>query len=77
MYRVIHLVVDLGWVDFDLGRVFHRLAHLPSHFCQISFSPGRIGQTVGRRPNGCQGLSLNDQTILFLVILLDITVSVG
>ena len=31
----------------------------------------------GRRPNGFLGLSLNDRTILFLVILFDRTVSVG
>ena len=31
----------------------------------------------GRRPNGFLGLSLNDRTNLFLVILLDKTVSVG
>ena len=30
----------------------------------------------GRRPNGFLGLSLNDRTILFLVDLLDKTVSV-
>ena len=33
--------------------------------------------SVGRRLNGFWGLSLNDRTILFLVILLDNTVSVG
>ena len=33
--------------------------------------------TVGRRSNGFLGLSLNDGIILFLVILLDKTVSVG
>ena len=32
--------------------------------------------TIGHRPNGFLGLSLNDSTILFLVILLDKTVSV-
>ena len=32
---------------------------------------------IGRRPNGFLGLSLNDGTILFRVILLDKTVSVG
>ena len=31
----------------------------------------------GRRPNGFMGMSLIDRTILFLVILLDNTVSVG
>ena len=31
----------------------------------------------GRRPNGFLGLSFNVRTILFLVILLDKTVSVG
>ena len=34
-------------------------------------------QLLGRRPNGFLGLSLNDRTILFLVTLLDKTVSVG
>ena len=34
-------------------------------------------QILGRRLNGFLGLSLNDGTILFLVILLDKTVSVG
>ena len=33
--------------------------------------------TLGRRLNSFLGLSLNDRTILFLVILLDKTVSVG
>ena len=33
-------------------------------------------RTKGRRPNGLLGLSLNDRNILFLVILLDKTVSV-
>ena len=32
---------------------------------------------VGRCPNGFLGLSLNDRPILFLVILVDKTVSVG
>ena len=32
--------------------------------------------TVGRRPNTFLGLSLTDRTILFLVILVDKTVSV-
>ena len=32
---------------------------------------------VGRRPNGVLRLSLNDMTILLLMILLDKTVSVG
>ena len=32
---------------------------------------------LGRRPNGFLGLSLNDMTIIFLVILLEKTVSVG
>ena len=40
---------------------------------------GKLAETVslGRRPNGFLGQSLNDGTILFLVILLDKTVSVG
>ena len=32
---------------------------------------------TGRCPNGFLGLSLNDWTVLFLVILLDMTLSVG
>ena len=45
-YRMSHLLVDLGWVGFTLIWVFHHLAQLPSRFCQIPISPGRIGQTV-------------------------------
>ena len=37
----------------------------------------RRQQALGRRRNGFLGLSLNDRTILFLVIFLDKTVSVG
>ena len=37
----------------------------------------RVGGCRGRRLNGFLGLSLNDRTIVFLVILLDKTVSVG
>ena len=55
---------------------------LPSHFCWLYLSflirriplPPRLPK--GRRPNGFLGLSLNDRAILFLVILLDKTVSV-
>ena len=32
MYRVIHLLRDLSWVDFDFIWVFHHLAQLPSRF---------------------------------------------
>ena len=32
---------------------------------------------IGRRPNGFLGLSMNDRTILFIVILLAKTLSVG
>ena len=39
------------------------------------FTPETI--SLGRRPNGFLGLSLKDRTVLFLVILLDKTVSVG
>ena len=38
MYGVSHLLVDLGWFD--------NLAQLPSRFCPIPISPGRILQTV-------------------------------
>ena len=38
----------------------------------------RANMTIrGRRPNGFLGLSLNDGAILFLVILMDKTLSVG
>ena len=42
----------------------------------ITFPPEVISLSLGRRPNGFLGLSLNDRTNLFLVILLDKTVSV-
>ena len=42
VYRVSHVLVDLGWVDFDLSV----LPILPSLFCQIPISPSRVGQTV-------------------------------
>ena len=44
---------------------------------QHKFNRPQIVQFEGRRPNGFLGLSLNDRTNLFLVILLDKTVSVG
>ena len=34
----------------------------------------RMQAMIGRRPNGFPGLSLNDETLLFVVILLDKTV---
>ena len=37
----------------------------------------QLDTLVGRRLNGFQGISLKDRTIIFLVILLDKTVSVG
>ena len=36
-----------------------------------------LSLSLGRRHNGVLGLSLNDRTILFLLTLLDKTVSVG
>ena len=39
--------------------------------------PAQKCSTSGRRPNGFLGLSLNDRNIIFLVILLDKSVSVG
>ena len=42
-----------------------------------SLNAARHGELEGRRPNGFLGLSLNDRTIIFLVILVDKTVSVG
>ena len=46
--RVIHRVVDLGWVALGstLIWVFHHLAHPASLSCQTPISPGRIWQTV-------------------------------
>ena len=44
------------------------------HFERLRFS---LGLSKGRRLNGFLGLSLNERTILFIVILLDKTVSVG
>ena len=41
-YRVSHLLVDLGRVDFAIW-VFHPLAQLPSHFCQIPSSQAESG----------------------------------
>ena len=38
-------ICSCTWVGLTLIRVFHHLAQLPSHFCQISISPGRTGQT--------------------------------
>ena len=43
----------------------------------LSYSGGLKKRKEGRRPNGFLGLSLNDRTILFLLILVDKTVSVG
>ena len=42
----------------------------------IPSGEGEGGEVPGRRPNGFLGPSLNDRTILFLVMLLDKTVSV-
>ena len=44
--------------------------------CQPHAASTLNGSFVGRRLNGFLGLSLNDRTILFLVISLDKTVSV-
>ena len=44
---------------------------------EISRGNRAPGETLGRLPNRFLGLSLSDRTILFLVILLDKTVSVG
>ena len=43
----------------------------------VTVLDGNTADTEGRRPNDFLGLSLNDRTILFPVILLDKTVSVG
>ena len=43
--RVSHLIMDC-WVELTLIWIFHHLAQLPSHFCQIAISPRRIMQIV-------------------------------
>ena len=43
MYRVSHLVIELGLVDFDYL--------LPHHFCQNATNQGRVGQTVEKHPS--------------------------
>ena len=64
------------------------LVMAPLEFClSVPFCPNGLKQpldeveahhaTLGRRLNGFLGLSLNDRTILFIVILLDKTVSIG
>ena len=52
----------------------HRISGLSGYLVNFWLVPNGMG---GRRPNGFLGLSLNDMTDLFLVILLDKTVSVG
>ena len=46
---MIHLLLWI-WVGLTLIWVFHHLAQLHSHFCQIPISLGRIGQTVEPNP---------------------------
>ena len=46
LYRVAHLVASLSWVGLTLILLFLHSAPLPSCFCQISISLGRIGLTV-------------------------------
>ena len=48
---MIHLLGDLGWVDFVW--MLHDLVQLHSRFCQIPTSPRRSGQTV-EHPNRSQ-----------------------
>ena len=45
-YRVSYLLVDLGWVAFNLGVHCSPIlpsCRLPSHLCQIPIGIGRIG----------------------------------
>ena len=44
--RVLHLLWNLGLVDFTFIWMFHHLAHLRLRFCQIPMIPSRIGQTI-------------------------------
>ena len=53
----------------------HLRATYPSHL--RSLSENVFQKTLGRRTNGFLGVSLNERTILYLVILSDKTVSVG
>ena len=53
-------------------QLLHRLVLFPDAGLQQVSGGGN-----GRRLNGFLGLSLNDRTILFLVISIDKTVSVG
>ena len=69
-----------GYDDYDNKRRRRFFTTLPS---PSPFAVARYGAicscivTTGRRLNGFLGLSLNDRTILFLVILFHKTVSVG
>ena len=43
-YRVSHVLVDLGWVEFDF--CVPPSCPAASRFCQVPISPSRVGQTV-------------------------------
>ena len=76
--------VDLHWqrslavLQVDLLRQGLRQVGMLSEANVGNINPAHPNQITlkGRRPNGFLGLSLNDRIILFLVILLDNTVSV-
>ena len=66
----------LGFCTTDLwsSLAYESAEQKPKHCLTPGFL---IPLIIGHRPNGFLGLSYNDRTILFLVILLDKTVSVG
>ena len=69
------IAVDSMDSDADGGRIFRSCPPRAEQFLRSSIrsSPPNL---TGRCPNGFLGLSLNDESILFLVIFLDKTVSV-
>ena len=71
----------IEWLHYPCA---HNILHgCPRHRKKDSRSlrlirtPEHLSSSIGRLPNGFLGLSLNDRTIISLMILLDKTVSVG
>ena len=46
VFRKVHRLGDLGWVDLIRFGIFRHLAQLHSQFCQIPSCTSQIGQTV-------------------------------
>ena len=75
------LFIDNEWVDAASGKTFPTFdPATEQEICKLAEGDkadvDKVEETEGHRPNGFLGLSLNDRTILFLVILVDKTVSV-